>query len=104
MMEFGSEEAITWTQFKEDFSWEYSWSLRRRTPHGSTRDRVVGAIGLVDCILGNENQERICATDVARWDTSFKTTTGPKGMVLVHIEGNDGRTRIKRNHQSWLGM
>jgi hypothetical protein len=29
MMELGSEEAISWTRFKEEFYWEYSWSLRR---------------------------------------------------------------------------
>jgi hypothetical protein len=48
-------------------------------------------------ILGNADQGRISATDVARWDTSFGTVTGPKGMVLVHLEGNDGRTRDKCN-------
>jgi hypothetical protein len=26
-----------------------------------------------------------------------------KEMVLVHLEGNDGKTRVKRNHQSCLG-
>jgi hypothetical protein len=26
----------------------------------------------------------------------------PKGMVLVHLEGNDGRIRVKGNHQSCL--
>jgi hypothetical protein len=57
---------------------------------------------VVDCILGNADQERICATDVARWDTSFGTATKPKGTILVHLEGNDGRTRVKRNHQSCL--
>jgi hypothetical protein len=40
--------------------------------------------------------------DVARLDTSFGIATRPKGMVLVHLEGNDGRTRVKRNHQSCL--
>jgi hypothetical protein len=57
---------------------------------------------VVDCILGNTNQGRICATDVARWETSFGTATRPKGMALVHLKGNDGRTRAKRNHQSCL--
>jgi hypothetical protein len=57
---------------------------------------------VVDCILGNVDQGRICATDVARWDTSFGTATKPKGMVLVHLEGNDGRTGVKHNHQSYL--
>jgi hypothetical protein len=28
-MELGSEEAIMWTQFKEEFYLEYSWNLRR---------------------------------------------------------------------------
>jgi hypothetical protein len=28
-MELGSEEAIMWTQFKEEFYQEYSWNLRR---------------------------------------------------------------------------
>ena len=32
MMELGSEEAITWTRFKEEFYQEYSWSLRRSNP------------------------------------------------------------------------
>ena len=32
VMELGSEEAITWTQFKEEFYQKYSWSLRRSTP------------------------------------------------------------------------
>jgi hypothetical protein len=59
-------------------------------------------IGVADCILGTVDQGRICATDVARWDTSFRTATRPKGMVLVHLEGNDDRTRVKRNHQSFL--
>jgi hypothetical protein len=53
-------------------------------------------------ILGNADQGRICATDVARWDISFEIPTRPKGMVLVHLEENDGRTRVKRNHQSYL--
>jgi hypothetical protein len=57
---------------------------------------------VVDYILKNANQGRICATDVARWDTSFGTATRPKVMVLVHLEGNDGITRVKRNHQSCL--
>ena len=52
---------------------------------------------MADCILENADQERICATDVAK-DTSFETATKPKGMVLVHLEGNDGRTKIKHNH------
>jgi hypothetical protein len=57
---------------------------------------------VVDCILGNADQERICATNVARWDSSFGTATRLKGMVLVHLEGNDDRTRVKCNHQSCL--
>jgi hypothetical protein len=32
--------------------------------------------------------------DVAWWDTSFKIATRPKGMVLVHLKGNGGRTRL----------
>jgi hypothetical protein len=32
VMELGSEEAIPWTRFKEEFYREYSWSLRRSTP------------------------------------------------------------------------
>jgi hypothetical protein len=32
VMELGSEEAISWTRFKEEFYREYSWSLRRSTP------------------------------------------------------------------------
>ena len=55
---------------------------------------------MADCILENADQGRIYATDVARLDTSFGTVTGQKEMVLVHLEGNDGRTRDKRNHQS----
>jgi hypothetical protein len=31
VMELGSEEAILWTQFKEEFYQEYSWSLKRST-------------------------------------------------------------------------
>jgi hypothetical protein len=57
---------------------------------------------VADCIFGNADQGRICATDVARWDTLFGTATRPKGMVLVHLEGNDGKTRANRNHQSCL--
>jgi hypothetical protein len=57
---------------------------------------------VADCILGNADQGRIWAMDVARLDTSFGTTTRPKGMVLVHLEENDGKTRVKRNHQSCL--
>jgi hypothetical protein len=57
---------------------------------------------VANCSLGNADQRRICAMDVARWDTSFETATKPKGTVLVHLEGNDGRTRVKRNHQSCL--
>ena len=48
--------------------------------------------------LGNADQGRICVTDVVRWDTSFETTTGPKGMVLVYLEGNNGRTWNKCNY------
>jgi hypothetical protein len=44
--------------------------------------------------LKNADQGRIYATDVARWDTSFGIATKPKGMVLVHLEGNDGRQGI----------
>jgi hypothetical protein len=57
---------------------------------------------VADCILGNTDQGRICAMDVARLDTSFGTATRLKGMVLVHLEGKDDRTRVKRNHQSCL--
>ena len=32
VMDLGSKEAITWTRFKEEFYWEYSWNLRRNTP------------------------------------------------------------------------
>jgi hypothetical protein len=93
-----------WTRFKEEFYWEYSWNLRRSTPKSCvpTRNRVVRAIGVAYFILGNSYQGRICATDVARWDTSFRTITRLRGKVLVHLEGNDGRTRVKRNHQSCL--
>ena len=100
VMELGSKEAIMWIRFKEEFCWEYSWSLRRSTPRElHSRKRVVGAIGMANCILGNADQGRIYATNVARWDTSFRIATRPKGMALVHLEGNDGSTRIKRNHQ-----
>jgi hypothetical protein len=51
-----------------------------------------------DYTLGNTGQGKICVMDVARWDTSFETAIGPKGMVLVYLEGNDGRTRDKLNH------
>jgi hypothetical protein len=57
---------------------------------------------VADYILGNADQGIICATDVARWDTSFEIATRPKRMVLVYLEGNDGRTRVKHNHQSCL--
>jgi hypothetical protein len=57
---------------------------------------------VANCILGNANQGRIYAMNVARWDTSFGIATRLKGMVLVHLEGNDGRTRVKYNHQSCL--
>jgi hypothetical protein len=53
-------------------------------------------------ILGNADQGRICATEAARWDTSFRTATRLKRMVLVHLEGNDGKTRVKYNYQSCL--
>jgi hypothetical protein len=49
---------------------------------------------VANCILKNADQGKICATDVARWDTSFEIATKPKGMVLVHLEGNDGRQGI----------
>ena len=49
---------------------------------------------MADCILENANQGRICALYVARWDTSCGTATRPKGMVLVHLEENYGRTRL----------
>jgi hypothetical protein len=50
--------------------------------------------------LENIDEQRICTMNVV--NTSFETTTKPKGMLLVHLEGNDGRTRVKRNHQSCL--
>jgi hypothetical protein len=53
---------------------------------------------MANCILGNVDQGRICATDVVRWDTSFGTATRPKGMVLVHLKGNDDKTRDKHNY------
>jgi hypothetical protein len=62
-----------------------------------TRNKVVDAIGVVGCILENAYQGRICAIDVAKWDTSFGTTMGQKRMVLVHLEGNDDRARVKHN-------
>jgi hypothetical protein len=104
VMELGSEEAISWTRFKEEFYREYSWSLRRSTPRElhSKKESVIVAIGVANCILGNANQGRICATNVARWDTSFETTTRLKEMVLVDLEGNDGKIGVKRNHQSCL--
>jgi hypothetical protein len=64
----------------------------------STRNRVVSAIGVASYILGNANQRIICAMDVASWDTSFGIATRPKGIVLVHLEGNNGRTKVTRNH------
>jgi hypothetical protein len=99
VMELESEEVILWTRFKEEFYREYSWSLRRSTPRElhSKKESVVGAIGMADYILGNADQGRICAMDVAKLDTSFGTATKPKGTVVVHLEGNDGRTRIKCN-------
>jgi hypothetical protein len=57
---------------------------------------------VADYILGNADQEKICATNVAKWDTSFETATRLKGMILVHLKGNDGRIRNKRNYQSCL--
>ena len=100
VMELESKKVIKWTWFKEECYWEYSWSLRKRIPQELrfNKTRVVGAIGVASCILGNTYQERICATNVARWDTSFKTAIEPKIMVLVYLEGNDGRTRDKHNH------
>ena len=62
------------------------------------RKRVVGAIGGVDCILRIADQGRICATNVARWDTSFGIVRRPRGRALVHLGGNDGRTRDKHNY------
>jgi hypothetical protein len=59
---------------------------------------------VASCILENADRERICATDVARWDTSFGIATRLKGMVLVYLEGNDGRTSVKHNHQSCYSM
>jgi hypothetical protein len=53
---------------------------------------------VADYILENAYQGKICATNVARQGTSFRTATRPKGMVLVYLKGNDGRTRDKRNH------
>jgi hypothetical protein len=98
VMELGSEEAIPWTRFKEEFYREYSWSLRKSTPRElhSKKERVVGAIGVTDYILKNTDQGRICVTNVARCDTSFGTATRPKEMVLVHLEGNNGKIRDKR--------
>jgi hypothetical protein len=49
---------------------------------------------VASCILGNAYQGIICAMDVAWWDTSFKIATRPKGMVLVHLKGNGGMTRL----------
>jgi hypothetical protein len=54
------------------------------------------------CILRNADQGKFCAMNVARWDTSFGTTTKLRGKVLGHLEGNDDRTRVKYNHQSCL--
>ena len=48
---------------------------------------------MVGCILENADQGRICAMAVVRWKTSFKTATGLKGMVLVHLEENDGKAK-----------
>ena len=62
------------------------------------KKRIVGAIGVADCILGIADQGKICATDVARWDTSFGLVTRPKGTALVHLEGNYGRMRVKHNY------
>ena len=42
------------------------------------RKRVVSARGVADCILEIVDQEKICAMDVARWDTLFGTATRPK--------------------------
>jgi hypothetical protein len=100
VMELRSEEAITWTRFKEEFYQKYSWNLRMSTPRelSSNKKQIHRCHSVANCILGNADQGRICTTDVARWGTSFRTSTRPKGMVLVHLEGNDGRTRVKRNH------
>jgi hypothetical protein len=57
---------------------------------------------VTDCILRNVDQGRIFATNVVRWDTSVETATRPKWMVLVHLEGNNCRTRVKHNYQSCL--
>jgi hypothetical protein len=52
--------------------------------------------------LGNADQGRICAIDVARLDTSFRIATRPRGKVLVHLERNDGKIRAKCNPYSCL--
>ena len=49
-------------------------------------------------ILENADQGKFCTPDVARWDTLFEIAISPKGMVLVYLEENDGRTSDKRNH------
>jgi hypothetical protein len=63
-----------------------------------TRNRVINTIGVASCILKNVDQGRICTMNVARWDISFGTAIRLKGMVLVHLEGNYCRTKVKHNH------
>jgi hypothetical protein len=76
---------------------EYSWSLKRSTPRELCSRKKqscwchrCGRLHFGKC----KSKKNFCAMDVARWDTSFITATRPKGIVLVHLEGNDGRTRL----------
>jgi hypothetical protein len=45
---------------------------------------------------------RYSVSIISLLDTLFETATRPRGKVLVHLEGNDDRTRVKCNHQSCL--
>ena len=81
VMELGSKEDITWTQFKEEFYREYLWSLRRSTPRElhSKKEKSCWCQWCGRLHFGNADQGRICAMDVARWETSFETVTRSKG-------------------------
>jgi ribosomal protein L37AE/L43A len=76
---------------------EYSWDLRRSAPqelHSSKKQSWCHRCGRLH-LRKYRSRKNLC-DGCGKVDTSFGTATRLKGKVLVHLEGNDGMTRVKR--------
>ena len=83
VMELGSEEAITWIQFKEEFYQEYSWSLRKSTPQK---------------LRSNKKQSRWChkCGKLHFWEMQIK-----EEFVLQMWQGETLHSELQPGQKEW---